>query len=463
MPIVAQVESELDATEGKTHGSLVPLWQRRREDCLAAVARVLGSNAFQKAARLSSLLEYICRQELQGRGSEISEVALGVALFGRAEQYNTSDDNIVRSTVRLLRQRLDTFYTVEGADEPIQIEIPRGSYVPVFREKPAAVGITERVPEPVGLLAEHYAEAFRAASSALKESTPNQIKTWHAFAAGILVAVLVATLLYLCVSPGVLNRTRTARFWSMIFSQKQPTLLVPADTTLMLYERAAHKTVSLEDYITGNMDNGIEAVNPEARVLLDGLKSRRYTAVTSVSVAAELGRISGSSPSKLQVKFCRDLRLEDLKQPSVVILVGAEQNNPWLHLFRDRLTFHLDWDSNENRFHINNSHPMLGEPAEWSWTKKDTDHRGFGQIAFLRNLNGNGYVLIIAGTSMDGTQAALEFLLDQRRTESLLKQAEQKGRPFGGFEVLLQAKVLDHGSIGTTVLSERFFPLDPVP
>ena len=459
MPTVAQPESELGATEGKARASSLPLWQRRREDCRAAVARVLGSAAFQKAARLSSLLEHICRQELEGRGSEISEVALGVALFGRAEQYNTSDDNIVRSTVRLLRQRLDTFYTVEGADETIQIEIPRGSYVPVFRERPAALKVTE----PAGFLAEHYAEAFRAASSALKESAPKQIKPWHAFAAGILVAVLVATLFYLCVSPRVLNRSRTARFWSMIFSQKQPTLLVPADTTLMLYERAAHKTVSLEDYISGNMDNGIESVSPEARALLDGLKNHRYTAVTSVSIAAELGRISGASPSKLQVKFCRDLRLEDLKQPTVVILIGAEQNNPWLHLFRDRLTFHLDWDSNENRFHINNSHPVSGEPAEWNWAKKDNDHRGFGQIAFLRNLNGNGYVLIIAGTSMDGTQAALEFLLDQRRTESLLKQAEQKGRPFGGFEVLLQAKVLDHGSIGTTVLGERFFPLDLVP
>jgi hypothetical protein len=184
--------------------------------------------------------------------------------------------------------------------------------------------------------------------------------------------------------------------------------------------------------------------------------------VTSVALAAELGGVKKNTREQLQVKFSRDLRLADLKQ-SDVILVGAEQTNPWLHLFRPRLNFHLDWDSNEDRFRILNDHPSAGELAEWPWSRDDTSHRGFGQIAFLPNLSGNGYVLIIAGTSMDGTQAAKEFLFDPKRSNSILELAEKKGKPFGGFEVLLQAQVLDHGTVGSTVLGTRYYPLPVTP
>ncbi len=367
-------------SEWAPHRYTTPLWEVERELCIAAVAHVLGSKTFNKAARLCALLEYICKQELAGRGSNISEVTVGVAVFGRSEQYNTSDDNIVRSTVRLLRQKLDTYYMMEGIDEPIQISVPKGSYVPTFEKRaPDTVNIVPLKPQMT------VSVERDDASTRTRSLEPGRTKPlWKAFVAGVLVAFSIAICSYLWVSPGILQKSRTERFWSLLFNEKQPTLLVPADTALMLYERAVHRTVSLDQYVGGAFAAERNSLSPEALALLDGLKNRRYTAVTSVALAAELGGVKKNTRGQLQVRFSRDLRLTDLKQ-SNVILVGAEQTNPWLHLFRPHLNFHLDWDSSEDRFRILNDNPMSGEPTEWPWSRDDVSHRGFGQIALLPN------------------------------------------------------------------------------
>ena len=106
------------------------------EDYAAAVKRVLCSASFAKANRLHAFLNYICRLTLAGREGEINEVNIGINVFERRENYNASDDTIVRTTARLLRQRLQSYYETEGRADNIRIEIPRGAYVPKFQKVP---------------------------------------------------------------------------------------------------------------------------------------------------------------------------------------------------------------------------------------------------------------------------------------------------------------------------------------
>jgi hypothetical protein len=98
----------------------------------AAVQRVLSSLAFAKANRLSTFLEYVCRLTLDGREDEINEVNIGINVFERRENYNASDDTIVRTTARSLRQRLKSYYETEGYADSVRIDIPKGTYVPTF-------------------------------------------------------------------------------------------------------------------------------------------------------------------------------------------------------------------------------------------------------------------------------------------------------------------------------------------
>jgi hypothetical protein len=65
----------------------------------------------------------------------ITEQQIGVHVFGWRPDYNPGEDSIVRSQARFLRGKLESYFSSEGADEPIHITIPKGTYVPLFEPR----------------------------------------------------------------------------------------------------------------------------------------------------------------------------------------------------------------------------------------------------------------------------------------------------------------------------------------
>ncbi len=94
--------------------------------------RIAASSSFCRSTLLSNFLLYVCDRALSGKTDEISEHQIGVNVFGRKPGYNPSEDNIVRSYARHLRQRLDQYFETEGKHEDLRLSIPRGKYVPHF-------------------------------------------------------------------------------------------------------------------------------------------------------------------------------------------------------------------------------------------------------------------------------------------------------------------------------------------
>src|SRR5947199_6573657 len=92
--------------------------------------QVLADTSFSGAPRLSSLLRYIVRETLAGRGDQLKEYTLGVAVFGRGSRFDPRLDSIVRVEASKLRARLERYYKDAGANDAILIELPRGSYAP---------------------------------------------------------------------------------------------------------------------------------------------------------------------------------------------------------------------------------------------------------------------------------------------------------------------------------------------
>jgi TolB-like protein len=100
------------------------------ESVRAALERVLASRCFRSAETLSRLLRYTVEQGLEGRGDRLKEYSLGVDVLGRGPRFDPRVDSVVRVEASRLRSRLAEYYRTEGADDPIRIEIPRGSYIP---------------------------------------------------------------------------------------------------------------------------------------------------------------------------------------------------------------------------------------------------------------------------------------------------------------------------------------------
>ena len=96
--------------------------------------RVLSSGCFARSEGLSRLLRFLVERQLEGRGTEIKESLIGVEVYGRSPDYDPKLDSTVRSEVSRLRARLSKYYSTDGSQDPLVIELPKGSYVPTFRQ-----------------------------------------------------------------------------------------------------------------------------------------------------------------------------------------------------------------------------------------------------------------------------------------------------------------------------------------
>lgn len=94
----------------------------------AALERVLASRCFEQAARSSSFLRYVVEQTLAGQGERLKGYTIAVEVFGRPVDFDAQSDPLVRVEAGRLRRRLIEYYADEGRDDPVRIELPRGSY-----------------------------------------------------------------------------------------------------------------------------------------------------------------------------------------------------------------------------------------------------------------------------------------------------------------------------------------------
>ena len=100
--------------------------------------RVLGSPAFAGALSQQRLLRHLVERTLEGGGDRLKETALAIEVFQRpAGRFDPKTDSIVRVEARRLRERLRQHYQnhQDAAAAPaaeIRIELPKGSYKPLF-------------------------------------------------------------------------------------------------------------------------------------------------------------------------------------------------------------------------------------------------------------------------------------------------------------------------------------------
>jgi serine/threonine-protein kinase len=100
-----------------------------------ALKRVLGSRTFENAGRSRTLLQFLVDETLNGRSDRLKEYTLGAEALNRGEAFDPRADPIVRAEASRLRSRLLRYYETEGRRDPVVIELPKGTYVPQFRQQ----------------------------------------------------------------------------------------------------------------------------------------------------------------------------------------------------------------------------------------------------------------------------------------------------------------------------------------
>lgn len=124
------------------------------------LGRVLASETFLTSPMLSAFLRYVVEETLAGRDDRLKAYSIAVGALGRPDDFDANENPLVRVQARRLRHALQRHYEARGGDVPLRIDLPLGTYVPVFvatgtavvfdedetTSSPSAIVATEPVP-----------------------------------------------------------------------------------------------------------------------------------------------------------------------------------------------------------------------------------------------------------------------------------------------------------------------------
>src|SRR6516164_9343684 len=107
----------------------------------AELEKILVSPIFASSPRMSRFLKFVVEQTLEGR--QIKEYIIAVEVFDKPDLYDPKTDSTVRTEAGKLRTRLHKYYQADGQADPLLISIPKGTYVPVFEDRPSGIETTD--------------------------------------------------------------------------------------------------------------------------------------------------------------------------------------------------------------------------------------------------------------------------------------------------------------------------------
>ena len=400
---------------------------------------ILQSSFFQRAQRGRQFLQYVVEYKLEGHTEPLKERSIGVKLYRRRRDYATGDDPVVRVQAGEVRRKLDQYYQAlrdQGIEPAIRIELPVGSYTPIFH-----VASSEGEAGPSDpIIFSPAPDLSPPAAGTLRRFR----KQW---VLGIVCAALLAAGAF--VANSLLRaepQTSLARkFWEPVFSTPQPVLICLAKGVTYrpderLYDLYSHSH-------PGSFQTEVERSNDplplDARQpILWGdmaLYDDYGIAEGDVSTALRVSEYLGSIGKPLQVRIGSKYSFEDLRHfPAVVI--GAF-NNKWtmeltsgLHFvfveepgrslaIRESIPGGREWRGNANG--------SPGVPA--------TD---YGIVTRLLDSKTGQFNVTAAGLTGSGTQAAGELATRPDSLAQALRDAPAKWER-GNVQIILETSVTD--------------------
>ncbi|CAH1657043.1 TPR_REGION domain-containing protein [Hyphomicrobiales bacterium] len=96
----------------------------------AQLQRILTSSDFNVPSRLRSFLSFVVEEVLAGHGDRIKAFTIATSVFGRGDDFDVVNDPVVRIEAGRLRRALERYYLLAGRDDPVVIDIPKGTYAP---------------------------------------------------------------------------------------------------------------------------------------------------------------------------------------------------------------------------------------------------------------------------------------------------------------------------------------------
>jgi hypothetical protein len=243
-------------------------------------------------------------------------------------------------------------------------------------------------------------------------------------------------------------------FWRLFFGSGHHTLVVCSDTSLATLQDVTGQKVGLSDYLNANYRMRFAPPQGTTMEVARDIGGRRYTAIADVGILTRFYRLAGAHADRIQYRYARDVRPDDLKEGST-ILIGSAYSDPWVGIFDAHMNFVFQDDLQHRVFAVVNRSPQPGELAQYDYNQLDAAHKIYGVVGLRPNLRGSGKVLILEGTSMAGTEAAADFVFDDTLLLPFLSKIRNPDGSIPYFEVLLQSSNMNGSASQLGVIAYR--------
>jgi hypothetical protein len=384
--------------------------------------RILASPVFRNSKRYASVLKYIVESTLEGNSQHLKERTIGIEVFGRAPDYDTSTDHAVRSAAAEIRKRLAQYYQEETDGSALRIELQSGSYVPQFR------GQGPVVPLPVDT---RIAQESSGPALALPPAPRGKFRSLWIAGLGLVAAALLVVALSFAKDDAM------QKFWSPVLATRGPVLLC-----------------------VGNLEGGRQAdgVKPPITApltLADFHRSDRE--IIHVDDAVTLSRIAGLIQAKgksFRIASQTDATFTDL-QNGPAVLIGL-MNNDWTGRLVRNQRFAVEHPARGVILIRDHDHPTRNDWAvDYSTPYLDIT-RDYALVLRVSDPKTDQMVVTVAGISALGTLAAGEFLTNPEEIKKI-EAVAPKGWKNKNLEMVLSIDVIKGNPGRANIVAAHFW------
>ena len=395
-----------------------------REACLKQVDRLVNSHVLHGSESLCKMLQYLAHHALDHPGVSVKEYQIATEVFGRHTDFDPHLDATIRVQAGRLRTKLTEYYSTLGSEDPIVVELPKGTHALSFHRSPPQPSIKSGREGPAGIIQVDHAKQLTlrnllVAVVCLSASLVASI----AIIIGLAVtreAAQPATPKESEIAPAALQL-----FWAPFLNGPEEPWIVFSNAQFV-----------------GRSETGMRFYNPAQDSPEDIL--HHYTGVGEVFAVRDLDRIFGLLKRKVRVKRGSLFTLDDAKNNDLIFLGSPAENLTLREIpsTHDFVFQRLSSGPRKGDMAIFNVHPQPGETATFLLPPGRPLTQDYSIIALVRGLNPARSTLILAGITTVGTQAATEFVCQPDSVQELLRQlGASNASEMKPFEAVLRVEV----------------------
>lgn len=412
-----------------------------RDQYLGQVDRLCDSDVLHGSESLCRLLRYLAQKELESPGVHVKEYQIATEVFGRPSDFDPQVDSTIRVQAARLRAKLGDYYSSAGLQDSVVVDLPRGSYSLQFHHrtpsngKPAPAAVAESLNHPMA---------------------PAGTSRWSLIA----VALLSTVVFTLAITLTVVERNRkTVEASISTFSD-------PAAQTFRIFWQPFLKgtqepwVIFSNGAFVGRPETGMRYFDPKRDA-----KSQiwdHYTGVGEVLAIHDLDQVFGDLRQRIRVKRGSLFSLDDANNNDLIFVGSPSENLTLSDLpsMREFVFQRMSEGPRKGDLAIVNVHPRSNESKAFLASPSGTPiTEDYAVVALMPGLNPARSLMVLAGTTTFGTQAAVEFVCRRSSVEAILSQlsASSPG-DMKPFEAVVRIKIAMGVPVGMELAAFRTRP-----